>query len=525
MLNRIFSIVALSLSLGGCIQNSMPEEVTAGSNELPPMNEDRRPSSEPTPMTTADPQTMESVTVQNDDVPPAISLADCQAQRAWERASVAQFSHIVADVAEGNHVVLAQGSGLQSPEDPFSGTSVALSLETGETVFNVASPWGWMSTDARWQVTAFIEEEHGQSFLVMQPLLEAPALWRSALDPAFHHQFVQVSPDSRRVLTWGCDRDSSLLTSHSGIDGRLEVRMELPVGCALGLPEIHGNFVTSRNGLIVAIGSNHQNSFTVVDLVARSHTVIDATPDPEAMAEAHPRTPSLVSLAVSPDGASVVAVVGTGKIRLWDLNTMEERAPMGDAKLFAIDQRSYMPSMESPIAFSKGGALFAYFNSESDVVVVSTQTGEPVAVLEGSQFSFNRDEEHPFDAFGNVGNEAIRLEFLGDNSGLLANYKGGITLWRCADAMEQEGRDDLAVHLAGPRQARVAEAIEITATHLGNISMHGHAFFLNGQALAVASTGRHLSWTPETPGEHLVEVEIRDGLNTGRSSLRITVTE
>jgi len=535
MSNRIFSIVTLtlSMSLGGCIQDNMPEGSADGPRQALPVSEDRRPSSgEPTPMTISDPEPVAPVTIQDVEEPPMplaqgpqLSLADCHAERVWERASSNQFGHVAADVAEGNHVVLAQGSGLRTIDDQFSGNAVALSLETGEPVFDVASPWGWMNTDARWQVQAFIEDEHGQPILVMEPLLEAPALWRVELDPEFSHQFVQVSPDSRRVLTWGCARERSLLTSHSGIDGRLEVRMELPMGCALGLPEVYGNFVTSRNGLIVAMGSNHQNTFTVVDLVARSHTIIDATVDQADLEEPHHRTPNLVSLAVSPDGESVVAVVGSGKVRIWDLNTMEEQVAMGEAKLFAIDQRSYMPSMESPMAFSKGGEFFAYFNTESDAVVVSTQTGDTVAVLEGSQFQFGEDGDQPFDAFGNVGNEALRLEFLGDNSGLLANYKGGITLWRCTDAMDQVGRSDLPVHLAGPRQGRVGEAIEITATHLGNISMHGHAFFLDGEALGAPATGRHLSWTPETPGEYLVEVEIRDGLNTGRSGLRITIAE
>ena len=453
-------------------------------------------------------------------------MAGCEPELSWEhRSPNTHFGNLFSDVAEDNHVVLIREPSVTHDEEHIAPKNLALSIETGQPVFEFADTWFAGSTDGRWQVRARIDRTHQGPQLVFEPVLEAPEFWRSELSPELHHMFSVVSHDSARVVVLSCDARDSIVSTYSGHTGRRELNLKLPVRCPLGLPGAHHQLVLSQDGLNLAFVVSHTAEVVIVNLSEGHHFTINVQDDVDASEEGEERIRSfspIAGMAMSPDGQHLAVVGGSGSVRLWDVQTMEEHLTLGDSGLFHMNQRSYMPSTEAPLAFSHNGELLAFFNDDEDIEIVSVASGDTVSILEGSDFSFGEEGR---DSMGNFGSEAFKLEFLGDDSGLLVSYIAGAALWRCASAMNRGGRSDLPVHLGGPVTLTVGEPGQFTATHLGHVAIHGHAFLVDGVLVEAASTGRHLSWTPEVAGLHIIEVEVRDGLNTGRALLEVQVRD
>jgi len=453
-------------------------------------------------------------------------LGHCSHERAWEhRTPLSQFGHLYSDAAPGHHVILLQVPAQWTEERHVPHKNVALSLDSGEPVFEFSDAWFSGSTDGQWQVRARIERVDGIRSLVLEPVLDAPEFWRTELSPDHHPMYALVSDDASRVVVLACGADESVVTTFSGRTGRRELSLSLPVHCPLGLPGANNQFVMSHDGLHLAFSISHRSQIAVVDMRQSSHSIIDLNTEDEStdVADHNVRSFSdLAGMAIAPTGAHLVLIGRSGRVRLWDLASRHELASLGLSGLFHINQRSYMPSSEAPVAFSRSGKRIAFFNQDGDVEVVDVVSRETLTVLPGSDFGF---ENGTLDGMGNEGSEAFKLEFLEGDAGLLISYMGGVAVWRCESSMGREGRTDVRVHLDGPMVLTLGETAEFTATHLGHVSMHGHAFFVNGALTGPVSTIRRLSWTPRVAGDHLIEVEVRDGLNSGRAHLEVQVIE
>jgi hypothetical protein len=198
---------------------------------------------------------------------------------------------------------------------------------------------------------------------------------------------------------------------------------------------------------------------------------------------------------------------------------MDHELVVDDAGVVPINQMTYMPSEESPIAFSKDGRVFGYVNQDQEVVVLRTDDGALLHQLAAPVFGGRGDRHQHHD-----GNEPVAIEFAADGGSVIVAYSGGIARFGCQDTVEPEGHDRLPVHLEGPHQRlRVGEPATFTATHLAGRSVHGHAFFVDGELIAPPSTAREVEWTPQHAGDFTIEVRILDGRDTGSTTLPVRV--
>jgi len=448
--------------------------------------------------------------------PSTAELNDCEVEQVWSLENGLGFNapRYFTVGAQSNVVLVANGSGTPGV--------AAISIRDGEHAFIVNESWVRGTTDSRWTIRADIVQDHTGSRLVLGPILESDRFWSVDLDPGISHTAVRVAQNGERVLLASCAGREVQLQSFAGATGRLETSMRIETDCPMRHLMSGALVRMSADGLTVAFASRWGGDLVVADLLQGTHdVVVQAGLGVDEDGEAAPRNAQIINFDLRPDGERLVAVSEDGRIHQWHLSDMTDPEEIGLAKISHLTQRSYMPSSEAPMAFSRDGRLFAYLNGDGDVVIVKTDTQEIVSVMDGPTFRPSSELDH----FGNTGQEALGLQFLDDNSGVIGAYTGGLTLWRCTDAAAVEGHDRLGVHLTGPQVVALGEEIEFTATHIGGAAVHGHAFFIDGVELPNASTGRRISWVADEVGVHSIEVEVRDGLNTGRARLMVQVVQ
>ena len=462
-------------------------------------------------------------------IPPADepNAANCRFEMGWAKTSPHIFSHR-GFVSGGfqllmpNHPVVV-GSAVSETDHFDDAPLVAYRLSDGEPIFEIESTNFFGVYDDDWSIRAeFLASESGQS-LVVRPMLDAPEFWRMEIDRNRFNHALRFGPNGRSLFLSDCHETESegedavfdtQIRQFGAVNGDLQSSVTIPNFCPSNFGVDMGIVAISKDNRYLLLGSTRRywNSIDPSEL----YLVDMRTQTFEKVAETAPPVP-LINFALTPDGSQLFATQMDGQMRRWSFPEMAPMENFVEVGIFSLGRRTYMPTDDSPIAFSRSGA---YIDTTMDVVVARVEDGEIVHRIELTRF-LNDELMHN----GNTGAEAVQLAFTEDGVGLVVGLTSGLAVYRCEGTEFPTGRDNLSILLDGPSFLSLGETATLTATHVDATHMHGHAFYVNGHLISTPSTARHAQWTPDAAGVYEITVRLIDGVNTGEATMFIEVTD
>ena len=521
---HIIFITAACALFAGCIEDlerSRPDVIRIDAPTEPSSSGAAEPTATPSTPVATEPGWAPGT---GEPTPPAVEpgpigerethLADCEAEEAWH-------TDMAPTIVQSGGILVSGDGRLFIASDLESGFGrMAFSGETGAPLFGIdPSAMGTMM-GPHWETRINVEHDADGVRLHYRPVLEADALWTVQFPRGEQLMSTLIAPSGARVVTITCRDEISSIKAFSSLDGTLEKTVTYPDGCFRLHPFGMSSAVTSFRGDKLVLANHWGSEILAVDLGAETIDVLSSeTMNPEG-ADGELGRAEIVSIALSPDGDAILVATQHGQLHRWSLPALEHTVMDVEIAAIDINQRTYMPLTVSPIVFSRDGALMAVVQHDLSVAVINTADETVVHTLETPDFA-------PFEPHGpqSTGGLPVALRFTDDASSLFVSYTSGMARFQCRDRETPVGHDALPVRLDGPRNIAVGQEVTFTATHLAGRSMHGHAFFLDGEPLAVPTTGREVVWTPTEAGEFTLEVQVMDGRDTGSTTMQIWVSD
>lgn len=146
--------------------------------------------------------------------------------------------------------------------------------------------------------------------------------------------------------------------------------------------------------------------------------------------EGGPSKPSGVSpyswpiLALDVDAPGLRAAVTStdGKLRIWKLPSLELERTL-DAGFVGVNEMTYMPTTESPVAWSPDGELIAYMRPGNMLVIFDLVQNEIVHTVVPPAVGSDQTEW--------LGTSPMAVKFLAGGDGFVVAFEHGVGLWKC----------------------------------------------------------------------------------------------
>lgn len=346
--------------------------------------------------------------------------------------------------------------------------------------------------------------------------LVAPAGWTVSSYPA-------LAGDGERVFVVDCWHD---LAYESGKSELRAIAVETGASQTITLgtacdqpwgytPRLIVNVVRDE----VVVGGLTDGSIAVANLAAGTaelHPAMFGPPSQTLVGEAHIGTPAfaLVGAALDADGARLAVVGPDGRLQLLDASTLAALAPPIDVGLVIANGNTYLPSVESPVAFF-GDDRLVHVVVDGEVVVRDLTTGEITATL-GWPFE---QGDSPWTGFANA-----PMAALAGAHGLIVAYAAGVAHWPCEGEDPPAEGASLAVTLNGPRTVEVFAPVTFTVESPGPLEPAFRALLLDGMPV-IAGIGPALTFTPYEPGVFTLTAIVDDGERAGTAAIELVVSE
>jgi hypothetical protein len=392
----------------------------------------------------------------------------------------------------------------------------AVRVLDGEQVFSVHQRLQSGAVDPAWRVHAEIVQEGRETRVALKQLVTGLVL-QSAPVGSGAIPGAALSGDLSRALVSSCDGETLVVQAWSLETGNIDVVAEIEEGCG-GFdwyPTLPMSL--SHDGRTALVASRVGGNLITIDVESGQWSSVTAHLFPEE-SQFSAWGGVLLSAELSPDGTRAVTAGVGGRVRVWDLRDLSMVAEFS-SRAVMLNLDSYQPRAGSAVSWSPDGRLLAHLDENGDVVVrrssdwtVVTSIARP-ALEDGENF---RGEEY-------VVNAPVQFAWNDSVTGLAISFDRGMALWQCGAPDVAAEPHGLSVELEGPAQGRVGQALEFTATHLGEAHLHGHTFLLNGELLAQGTTLRGLEWTPEVAGLYEITVVVEDGVSDGTAAVFVEV--
>lgn len=447
---------------------------------------------------------------------------------AWAREDgTAAFFHPVSlDVAPGDALFLVRSD--------FG--SAAVRARDGEHV--VIARGGPL--DAAWSRS--VEVDPGTREVRVRAVATGEVLATLAAAPAGEGFYgttrATLTDDGARALVLECDRSgagdaSRTLLRELTIATGAEVRVELPLACSASWssPSAIVPLPGERAAIVASLrapgpewtdeGAAPARSIARVDFA--SGAVVIAEPISDVLAEVHGRPAiggiSFDVLAVAAGGdARALALVGRdGLLRRLDARTLAPIAEPIEVAIHVANPDSYLPSLESPLALSVGGALLAHVDAEGAIVVRDAATGAIGARLE---MPFDREAPR------SLGPPALMaLRFVDD--GLIVAGSSGTARFACGGEIAELVRPpgELVLRVEAPSVVRTGEparfAIDVEAP--GGALPVVRAVRMGAAGGLYGTLGREVEAYPADTGVITIEAIADDGVRRASATLEVEV--
>jgi hypothetical protein len=188
------------------------------------------------------------------------------------------------------------------------------------------------------------------------------------------------------------------------------------------------------------------NSF---DPAAGLEPALPASGDPPVYV---PYLAPIVDADLASDGERLAAILHDGKLRFYDLPTMQQFGPEIPAGFAGINLMTYGPSTASPVVWSADGSVLAHMSPTGEVAISRADSGETVHVLP------NPTAESA-GAIENFINPPVAFRFIHNDSGLLVVHEMGAQLWHCGEPAWPDV-STVPLSLKGPEQVTSGDLTE-----------------------------------------------------------------
>lgn len=458
--------------------------------------------------------------------PPALAAGDLacppsELALAWSHAGApldGSFHPVSLELAPGDALLVRRSAYARGD---------ALRASDGARIASLVSA---PHTDAAWSRT--VETDEATRVVTVREIRSGAVLASiagAALGEGWYGRTVaQLDESGSRVLVLDCDqRGEEVRTSLRRVDlaTSSEQRVELPMGCAdawpgrLALRELGADAVLIAGARPAGPtwgphGPVPANELVRVDLASGEVTRVAAvSAERAALDPSGPDLPfEILDVALSEDRGTIAITGRDGWLRRFDARTLAELGTPIEVGVHVANPISYLPSIESPLAISRGGAWLAHLDREGAIVIRDASSA--IAVRLESPFSGT--DESPF---GPPATMALRFA----DDGLVLASSAGVARFACGGAAAEAARPAgaLSVRLEGPGVVRSGErarfAIDVEGESLPAI----RGVRIGEAELAIGALGRDVeTWTYEL-GAHVVEAIADDGVR--RASARASV--
>jgi hypothetical protein len=200
------------------------------------------------------------------------------------------------------------------------------------------------------------------------------------------------------------------------------------------------------------------------------------------------------------------------RLTLWNLEDLAAEGEPYQAGLVGINQMSYGPSLESPVAFSNDGSLIAHLDPAGEAVVRRISDGQVLLDIPRPPVETERLGLELF-------NSATAFRFTPNDTGLLVAFEAGMELWQCPDLAPVPSPGILGpVTLQGPTGLKKGDK----GTWIASADHDGQPilfrFILDGDIIETDLEGI-LELQLYDEAAHSLQVIADDGVNTAASTL------
>jgi hypothetical protein len=358
--------------------------------------------------------------------------------------------------------------------------------------------------------------------MVLDPTGGLPGDWSPAHTPT-----LAWSSDGQQLVALSCwyvdgGERVTTLTSWDLANGAQVLQVEIDADCRSWSWIDTQPLILSPDGARALFTFEQDPRLHEVSLTTgehRAHDVLEAPPvaDEETL---YGGTPVFLDLAIRPDGQELAATLRDGSLRRWRLSDL---SPVGEpipAAVVAINEYTYGPSVESPLAWSPDGAFLVHLDATGEAVLTDASSGEPRVVF--SRPELERPEHVPEDSF----NPATAFHFFDGGRGLLIQHELGLSLWRQDSPSVTPESAPLAVTAsADAASATPGQTVTVALQVSPAERLSVRRLLIDGQPTGAATLGDHLSLESWEPGPVFLRVLADDGHQEASSAPVVLVVE
>lgn len=258
-----------------------------------------------------------------------------------------------------------------------------------------------------------------------------------------------------------------------------------------------------------------------VDLVAGQAVLVDLDAEPVALLNKETAPFGLspvLSLAMSPTGHAVAVVDQSAQLRLLALPTLAQLGDTVPAGLALVNQHTYVPTVESPLAWAPTGDRVAFVGTDGEPTLLDTESGEVVATLERPRLEEATPWSGPTEGF------LMGFAFGPDGRTLLAAGEAGMASWRCDSIASQPVADPATetpplVTIDTPTELVVGQTVTIGVAAQGVAETALFTLVLDDEPITgLSSFGGVIELTTWQAGVHTLAIVVDDGVSTAISA-------
>lgn len=243
--------------------------------------------------------------------------------------------------------------------------------------------------------------------------------------------------------------------------------------------------------------------------------IVDIPLAPGINAEGAPfgDTPVL-AMEIAPDGSEVAIADQSSNVRRFALPTLE---PIGviAAGYAAINEFSYVPTIESPLTWSPNSQLLAFVSPTGEPALFDRAADAVVATLTRPKLGEQGTFSGP-----NTDGHLMGLGFTPDGQTFVAVGEAGIAGWRCVDADQPVLLATANVSFSAPTSGVKGETILVVVSAEGVAPAAVFTLVVDGQPLpGRSSMGAPIELNTWQEGEHTLQVMVDDGVNSATSAM------
>jgi hypothetical protein len=178
----------------------------------------------------------------------------------------------------------------------------------------------------------------------------------------------------------------------------------------------------AKDGGVVTVtpgGSRLFHAHPSTGIVTSVDALEGAPADPPAVS---PYSWPILALDVDSTGERAAVTSTDGKLRIWKLPSLELERTL-DAGFVGVNEMTYTPTTESPVAWSPDGKLIAYMRPGNTLVIRDLVRDEIVHTVIPPARAPDQAEW--------LGSSPMAVKFLPSGDGFVVAFEHGVGLWNC----------------------------------------------------------------------------------------------